>query len=102
LLEIDKLFVGAIFGLRTLCLNTESNISIVAKCELTTLFLNRSDFYRKVNLPRQRKIMPTDYPDDNVIRKRFKKEERWAAYRKRVVREVMAHKKATRLLGLQH
>jgi CRP-like cAMP-binding protein len=102
LIEIDELFTGATFGLRPLCLNEESNVSVVAKCELTTLFLNRSDFYRKVDLPKQRKSLPPDYPDDTTIRKLFRKEEQWTAFRKRVVREVLAHKKAKRLLGLQY
>jgi CRP-like cAMP-binding protein len=102
LIEIDELFSGAIFGLRSLCLNTCEAVSIVAKCELTTLFLNRSDFYRKVDLQKQRKSLPPDYPDDATIKKLFRKQMRWEQYKKKVVRDVLAHKKAKRELKLQY
>jgi CRP-like cAMP-binding protein len=102
LIEIDELFSGAIFGLRSLCLNVEANISVVAKCELTTLFLNRSDFYRKVDQQKQKRSLPPDYPDDVTIRKLFRKQMKWEQYKKKVVQEVLAHKKAKRKLGLQY
>jgi CRP-like cAMP-binding protein len=102
LIEIDELFSGAIFGLRSLCLTDCETVSIIAKCELTTLFLNRSDFYRKVDLQKQRKNLPPDYPDDATITKLFRKQMRWEQYKKKVVREVLAHKKAKRELNLQY
>ena len=102
LVEIDELFAGATFGIRALCLNTTETVSIIAKCELTTLFLPRSDFYRKVDVQKQRKILPPDYPDDATIRKLFRKQTKWEEYKKKVVSEVLAHKKARRELKLQY
>lgn len=102
LIEIDELFGGATFGLRSLCLNIVENVSVVAKSELTTLFLARSDFYRKVDLQKQRKVLPPDYPDDATLRRLFRKQMRWEEYKKRVVREVLQHKKAKRELRLQY
>ncbi|OHT16102.1 cyclic nucleotide-binding domain containing protein [Tritrichomonas foetus] len=102
LVEIDELFTGATFGIRSLCLNTVENVSVIAKCELITLFLSRSDFYRKVDIQKQRKVLPPDYPDDATIRKLFKQQTQWEEYKKKVVREVLAHKKARRELKLQY
>lgn len=102
LIEIDELFTGATFGIRSLCLSTVENVSIIAKCELTTLFLSRSDFFRKVDMQKQRKQLPPDYPDDKTIRKLFHKQMRWEQYKKKVVKEVLDHKKAKRKLKLQY
>lgn len=102
LVEIDELFTGSIFGIRSLCLNTTENVSIIAKCELTTLFLSRSDFYRKVDTQKQRKMLPPDYPDDATIRRLFKQQTEWEQYKKKVVKEVLDHKKAKRNLKLQY
>ena len=102
LIEIDELFAGTTFGLRSLCLNIEENVSVVAKSELTTLFLARTDFYRKVDLLKQRKVLPPDYPDDATLRRLFRKQMRWEEYKKKVVREVLQHKKAKRELRLQY
>lgn len=102
LIEIDELFTGTTFGIRSLCLNTTENVSVIAKCELTTLFLSRSDFFRKVDVQKQRRSLPPDYPDDVTIRKLFRKQMRWEQYKKQVVREVLKHKKAKRELKLQY
>lgn len=94
LIEIDELQPGAIFGIRSLCLNTVENVSVIAKCELVTFFLPRSDFYRKVEVHKQRDSLPPDYPSDDSIRALFKKQMEWERYKKKVVREVLREKKA--------
>jgi hypothetical protein len=78
-------------------LKTVENVSVVAKCELVSLFLTR-----KVDLKKQRDALPPDSPDDSTIRKMFKKQMLWEQYKKKVVRDVLAHKKAKRTLGLQY
>ncbi|EAY17506.1 cyclic nucleotide-binding domain containing protein [Trichomonas vaginalis G3] len=102
LIEIDELVTGAIFGVRSLCLGTPENVSVIAKCELTTLFLSRSDFFRKVDTQKQKQCLPADYPDDATIRKLFRKQMKWEQYKKKVVREVLQHKKAKKELRLQY
>ena len=102
LIEIDELFGGSIFGIRSLCLNSVANVSIIAKCELIALFIPKSDFLRKVDVERQRQSLPPDYPDDASIRALFRKQMRWEDYKKKVVREVLKHKKAKRDLKLQY
>jgi CRP-like cAMP-binding protein len=102
LVEIDELTPGSLFGLRSLVLKTAEAVSVVAKCELVTLFLNRMDFYRKVDLKKQRGSLPPEYPDDATIRKMFKKQMLWEQYKKKVVKDVLTHKKAKRTLGLQY
>lgn len=102
LVEIDELFAGSTFGLRSLCLNTTENVSVIAKCELVTLFLSSTDLFRKVDTQKQRKLLPPDYPDDATIRKLFKQQTEWEEYKKKVVKEVLEHKKAKRKLKLQY
>jgi len=102
LIEIDELFPSSVFGLRSMCLNIVETVSIIAKCELTTFYLSRSDFYRKVDLQRQRMSLPSDYPDDDSIRLLFKRQMEWERYKKNVVREVLHHKKAKKELKLQY
>ena len=102
LIEIDELVTGAIFGLRSLVLGTAENVSIIAKCELITLHLSRSDFFRKVDTQKQKMSLPPDYPDDRTIRKLFRKQMKWEQYKKSVVREVLKHKKAKKELRLQY
>lgn len=102
LIEIDELLTGSIFGIRSLCLGTVENVSVIAKCELTTFFLSRSDFFRKVDLQKQRKSLPPDYPDDATIKSLFRKQMKWEQYKKKVVKEVLQHKKAKRDLRLQY
>jgi CRP-like cAMP-binding protein len=102
LVEIDELFSGAVFGIRSLCLNSMESVSVIAKCELTTLFLARSDFYRKVDQQKQRKQLAADYPDDATIRKLFREQKKWEETKKKVVREVLQHKRAKRILKLQY
>ena len=102
LIEIDELVTGAIFGIRSLVLGTAENVSIIAKCELITLYLSRSDFFRKVDTQKQKMSLPPDYPDDKTIRKLFRKQMKWEQYKKSVVREVLKHKKAKKELRLQY
>jgi CRP-like cAMP-binding protein len=102
LVEVDELTPGSIFGLRSLVLKKVENVSVVAKCELVTLFLNRMDFYRKIDLKKQKDALPADYPDDLMIRRMFRKQMLWEQYKKKVVKDVLTHKKAKRTLGLQY
>lgn len=102
LVEIDELGVGSVIGIRSLSLNQTENVSIVARSELTAYFLSRSDFFRKVDIKRQREHLPPDYPEDSKIRKLFREKMEWERYKKQVVREVIQHKKAKRELNLQY
>ena len=47
-------------------------------------------------------VLPPDYPDDTTIRKLFRKQMKWEEYKKKVVKEVLQHKKAKKKLKLQY
>ena len=102
LIEIDELFSGSIFGLRSHCTNEKENVSVISKSELTVYFLSRADFFRKVDSQKQKESLISDYPDDNTIKKLFQKQMKWEKYKKKVVKEVLQHKKAKKELKLQY